>query len=278
MANNLGVRTGSDATVKTTDNASVHTPHQNIDSVPTDPFGANADAASATGSISAKLRTLATAVKAEDAAFQDGDTGIPALVKRSSTPAATSGADGDYEPMQSTGGRLNVRGEPRMFAAAFSTLTRPANTTAYAANDAVSNNATAGSVTAQSATVADVNDDLILVERVRVLSTDTGTAGISFRVWLFNSDPTASSGVGGGDNAAWSQKQAGFVGTMSGTFRAASDGSVAVLVPDEGARIICKPVSGAKTLYALVQTLGAFTPSANSTTFDMTAEGIQGRA
>lgn len=31
MANNLGVTTGSDATLKTTDNASVHTPHHNIE-------------------------------------------------------------------------------------------------------------------------------------------------------------------------------------------------------------------------------------------------------
>lgn len=92
MANNLGVTTGVDATIKTTDTAGVHTPHHNIDviaagdnnignvdiasiaagdnnignvdivTVPTDPFGANADAASATGSISAKLKGMATAL------------------------------------------------------------------------------------------------------------------------------------------------------------------------------------------------------------------------
>lgn len=112
MADNLGVSTGADATVKTTDTAGVHTPHHNVDSsalptgaatevtladvktateaaatllasplavsgpltdtelratavpvsVPADPFGANADAASATGSLSAKLRGIATAL------------------------------------------------------------------------------------------------------------------------------------------------------------------------------------------------------------------------
>jgi hypothetical protein len=166
----------------------------------------------------------------------------------------------------------------KFFAAVASAMTRPANTTAYAANDAVSNNGTAGSVTAIALTVSDVNDDLVTLERIRILSTDTGVAGKTFRVWLFNSDPTSSSGVGGGDNAAWSQKQAGFIGSMTGLFRAFSDGSGAVCVPDEGSRIITKPVSGGTTVYALLQTLDAFTPSANSTTFTLTAEGFQGAA
>jgi hypothetical protein len=166
----------------------------------------------------------------------------------------------------------------KFIVAAASAYTRPANTTAYTANDAVSNNATAGSVTAISLSLSDVNDDLVTLERIRILSTDTGVQGKNFRVWLFNSDPTANSGVGGGDNAAWSQKQAGFIGSMSGTFRAFSDGAGAVCVPDEGTRIITAPVTSAKTVFALLQTLDAFTPSANSTTFTLTAEGFQGAA
>lgn len=169
--------------------------------------------------------------------------------------------------------------DTRFFAvAAAAAVTRPANTTAYSANDAVSDNGTAGSVTPITFTVADTNDAPLSVERMRLMSTDTGLSGVSFRAWLFNSDPTANSGVGGGDNAAFSQKQAGFVGTLSGAFRAFSDGYGAVLVPDEGSRIICNPSSGGKTLYALLQTLTGFTPSANSTTFTARIEGFQGRA
>lgn len=159
-----------------------------------------------------------------------------------------------------------------------STLTRPANTTAYTANDAVSNNATAGSVTAQTASFSAIADHPVTIDRVRVRSTDTGVAGKAFRVYLFNSDPTASTGVGGGDNAAWSQKLAGFIGSMSGVFRTFSDGAVALMVPDEGARIIAKPGSGVTTIWLLFQTLEAFTPSANSTTFIATLEGMQGHA
>jgi hypothetical protein len=166
----------------------------------------------------------------------------------------------------------------RMFAAVFGTLTRPANTTAYTANDAVSNNGTAASVTAQTATVSDVNDDPISLRRIRIISTDTGLGGQVLQAWLFSSDPTASTGVQGGDNAAFSQKEAGFIGTMTGTLRAMFDGAAGVLTPDEGAEIITKPVSGAQTIYVVYKTLTGWTPSANSTTIIATAEGVQGQA
>lgn len=168
--------------------------------------------------------------------------------------------------------------KPRQVAAV--AMTRPANVTAYSAGDAVSNNATAASVTAIAWAISDTNDAPLLLTRCELLSTDTGpaTAGATFEIWLFNSDPTANSGVGGGDNAAFSQKQAGFIGRMSGTFIAASDGSIAILTPVEGSFIATKPVSGGTTIYGLLKTLTAFTPSANSTTFTGTLEGIQGRA
>jgi hypothetical protein len=83
--------------------------------------------------------------------------------------------------------------------------------------------------------------------------------------------------VGAGDNAAWSNKRAGWLGSFTGTMRAFSDGSRGVLVPDEGALRICNPVSGAKTIYWQLQALGGFTPSANSTTFTPRFKGFQGR-
>ena len=44
--------------------------------------------------------------KAEDAASADADVGVPAMAVRKATPANTSGADGDYEMLQMSGGRL----------------------------------------------------------------------------------------------------------------------------------------------------------------------------
>jgi hypothetical protein len=53
---------GSAAIGKLAANSGVDIGDVDVTSVPTDPFGANADAASATGSISAKLRAIATAL------------------------------------------------------------------------------------------------------------------------------------------------------------------------------------------------------------------------
>jgi len=175
----------------------------------------------------------------------------------------------------------------RVFAAAFTTLTRPANTTAYSAADSISDNATAGSVTALSATISDVNDDPFFINEILISSTDTGLAGKKLRAYLFNSDPTASSGVGAGDNAAYSQKKAGYIGSFMGYLETGfSDGTVGRLVPSfnetnlsqAGGFIVTKPTSGAKTLYIQYQAVEAFTPSANSTTIIGTAKGWQARA
>ncbi len=166
----------------------------------------------------------------------------------------------------------------KFYVATGQTLTRAANQTPYTALDAVSDNATAASVTARTITVSDVNDDTVTIERIRLISTDTGVAAKSVRVWLYSSDPTASSGVSGGDNLAFSNKQAGFIGTLSGTFRAFADGSTAILVPDEGSRIVTAPGTTSRTVWWQLQTLDAFTPSANSTTFIPVAEGFQGAA
>lgn len=230
-------------------------------------------------------------MKKEDVASADGDAGIPAMVVRKATPANTSGTDGDYEFLQSSGGYLWVHDNKGLsnlaFVATFSTLTRPANTTAYTAADSISDNATAGSVTALSATVSDVNDDPIFISDILVQSTDTGLAGKKLRAYLFNADPTASTGVGAGDNATYSQKMNGYIGSFMGWMETGfSDGTVGRLVPcfnetnftQAGGYVVAKPTSGAKTLYIQYQAVEAFTPSANSTTIIGKARGWQGRA
>lgn len=182
--------------------------------------------------------------------------------------------------------------ETRAISAAFTTLTRPANQTAYTALDSISDNATAGSVTALTGTFSDVNDDPIFISEVLISSTDTGLAGKRIRAYLYNSDPTASSGVGGGDNAAFANKKAGYIGSLSGVLETGfSDGTVGRLVPSyadgaaastpnaaAGGFIVTKPTSGAKTLFIQYQAVDGFTPSANSTTIIGTARGWQGRA
>jgi hypothetical protein len=167
----------------------------------------------------------------------------------------------------------------RLIDAAVTTLTRATNQTPYSINDSISDNATPGSVTALVATVSDTNDAPVMLTHLRVDTNDTGlAAGVFLRAHLFNSDPTASSGVAGGDNLAYSNKRAGWIGAMSGSMRAFSDGGRAVLVPEDGSYIICVPGTGSGSIWVQYQTLTAFTPSANSTTIDARLKGIQGRA
>lgn len=169
--------------------------------------------------------------------------------------------------------------------ATFATLTRPANVTPYAAGDSISNNATAGSVTALISTALSVgNDDPVELQDILVVTSDTGLAGKRIRAILYNSDPTASSGVGAGDNVAFANKHAGYVGSMTGMMETGfSDGAVGRLIPtfnatndpQAGPFILAKPASGAKTFWIQYQAVDIFTPSANNSTIDATIHGLQ---
>lgn len=93
MANNISVKdsSGTATTVKTTEAASVHTPHHNVDAV-------------IPGSAATNLG------KAQDAAAGASDVGVAMLAVRKATPADVAGTDGDYERPQMKDGRLYVRG------------------------------------------------------------------------------------------------------------------------------------------------------------------------
>lgn len=179
---------------------------------------------------------------------------------------------------------LSAKDMARVFSVAGTTLTRPANTTAYAAGDSISDNATAGSVTALPVTVSDTNDAPVTLTEIELDTTDTGlAAGAVIDVFVYNSDPTANTGVGGGDNAAFSNKRAGYRARFRGTFLAFSDGGKATCVPIDGAGNILPAVnmaveSGGKRLWTQYKAVTGFTPSANSTTIAPRFKGFQSRA
>jgi hypothetical protein len=189
------------------------------------------------------------------------------------------GANGTFNLVDPvTGKELPVQAVTRMGVPSASAMTRPSDTAAYAAGDLVANSTTAGSVAAITLTVSDVNDAPVCIERIRIVTGLTSPiTGVSFRIHLYQSNPTSSSGVVGGDNTAFNVKLGTIIGTMVGTFKTYNDGSVAFCVPEDGARIITIPTSGAKTVFALLQTINIFTPASGST-FTLTAEVLQGRA
>ena len=157
-------------------------------------------------------------------------------------------------------------------------MVRPANVTAYSVGDIVANHGTAANVVALAFSATDLTKMPVMLTHLEILTNDTGpsTASAVFEAWLFTSDPALNTGIVNGDNGAFSVKQAGFIGRMSGSFLAMADGGSAILLPVDGEFLIAKPTS--LTLYALLKTQTAFTPSAVSTTWDATLRGLQARA
>ena len=186
----------------------------------------------------------------EDAASADGDRGIKVLFKRKDTPAASSGTDGDYEQPQMSGGFLWVASPPVVKVS--TNFNRPADTTAYAANDAVADNTTAGSVTKLSWSIPRAAG---IIRRVRIRKSDQTVATPTIRLWLWDATFT----VGAGDNAA-------FTGPLQDTL-----GFVDVAVTSAGSDDAvgwnnCDIPFSVGTVFGLLQTLSAFTP-ANAETF-----------
>lgn len=134
MADNVGITTGTDASIATDDCGSaghiqrikldiggdgVSSPVVAGNGLPvTGPLTDTQLRASAVPVSAASLplpsgaateATLAGTIKAEDAAHVSGDNGIMALTVRTNTAAARSGTDGDYQPLiTDTNGRLHV--------------------------------------------------------------------------------------------------------------------------------------------------------------------------
>lgn len=133
------------------------------------------------------------------------------------------------------------------------TFNRPANVTAYTANDAVNDNATAGggSSTELSWIVAAGRGSL---RRVRVKKTDQTVATPTLRIWFY--DTVFVSGAG--DNEAFVQPATDAVGFVDvAVTTAGTDDAVGWANCDI-------PFTGT-TLYGQIQTLSAFTPASGET-------------
>lgn len=131
-----------------------------------------------------------TIAKAEDVANADADVGVPAMFVRKATPANLSGTDGDYEFLQGNAGALWV--SPLGFPVTVSTdVTRPADTTAYAANDALSDSTsapTSGGFTFTSAARKSGGSGII-TDAIFTTSADAATT-LQAELWIFDTSVT----------------------------------------------------------------------------------------
>jgi hypothetical protein len=234
----------------------------NVDVVtlPADPLGANADAsvaAGATGSISAKLRRATQGL--EDLktliVLAAGTNAIGKL-------AANSGVDiGDVDVTSSGAGENHLGEMGGKLVSVSGSFTRPADTTAYAIGDVVSNS-TGGTTLLSIAGCARVNQGSGYIVGARLI-TDKKSITPRFRVHVYNaSNPTVAV-----DNAAMDiryadiSKRIGSFDLPAMSTGADSTNSTSSQAQDMALRVPFVCAAATTTLYFLFEALDVFTPS-----------------
>jgi len=139
------------------------------------------------------------------------------------------------------------------------TLTRPADTTPYAAGDAVttSTSAPAGLTVANAVRIAGGTG--VIIGGTFAKSTDS-TTNASFRIWLFDEAPTTIPN----DNAPWSvpvfAERARLIATATADFASGIVGSDGVTVPITLARATPGLTAVGTSIIAIIEARAAYTP------------------
>jgi hypothetical protein len=174
------------------------------------------------------------------------------------------------------GRRIQDAATPDGLQTVSASVTRPADTTAYAAGDLVANSTTAGSVVplAFSSAVRE-EGSRFRIERIRLRTSSTSLTNASFRVYIFRGSPTVSVGDNGALNAssvlAIDDVQY-LVGWADITLdRSATAGAAGRGVPSTGSGMTEAPATGT-TLYGLIEATAAYTPT-SAEVFTVTLEG-----
>jgi hypothetical protein len=163
-----------------------------------------------------------------------------------------------------------------------STLTRPADTTAYAANETVclSKSTTCTPVTIS---IASTNTGKGLINRLTLLKSGSSTTNATFIVWLFSAAPGLTTPTQE-DATAYAGPRAAdmpnYIGNATcSTPTATSDTTAQVWYecalsnPNTGGALVFQALSGVTTVDALVSVTAAYTP-ASSETFSIAVSGI----
>lgn len=137
-------------------------------------------------------------IKHEDDASASADPGIVALAIQKSSPADTAGTDGDYSPLQMSGGKLwtaNIGNSVTIT----TSFTRPADTTTYTANDNMETSTSApttGGLTFTGA--ARISGGSGVITDLIVTSSADPALTLQAELWIFDSAVSANQN----DNAA----------------------------------------------------------------------------
>jgi len=283
MANNLDIKDGAgdDQTVKTTDNAGVHTPHHNVDTLPSLPAGTNnigdvdvltlpAGTVAGSSSLPAGTNNIGD-VDILSIAAGDNNIGNVDVVTLPSLPAgsnaigkltANSGVDiGDVDVTSIAAGENHLGEVGGKLATVSGSFTRPADTTAYTAGDVVSNSTSSTTLLSISG-CARVNAGSGYIVGARLI-TDKKSITPRVRVHVYNaSNPTVAA-----DNAAMDiryadvSKRIGFFDLPAMSTGTDSTNSTSSQAQDKTLRFPFVCAASSTTLYFLLEALDAFTPA-----------------
>ena len=185
-------------------------------------------------------------------------SGIPLAVNTiSGTSVTVTTASGTSLSVNDTNGSLTVDGKAYRSTV---TITRPSNTTAYTAGDVVGD--TGGSAILTLSSIGPSGGYILIQSAALIFSDSTVPSGMgAFRIHLFSSSPTAIA-----DNAPFdltSGERAAYMGYID--LSAPQDlGSTIYTQVDYPGRLI-KLAAASTTLFAEIETRGAYTPVSAST-------------
>jgi hypothetical protein len=199
-----------------------------------------------------------------EAATDGATSGLIGLVKRllGKTPALVSGrvpvdGSGVTQPVSDAGGSLTVDGKAYR---SIVTITRPSNTTAYTAGDVVGD--TGGSAILTLTNIGPSGGMVLIQSAALIFSDSTVISGMgAFRIHLYSASPTSIA-----DNAPFdlvSGERANYMGFID--LPAPLDlGSTLYTQADSVGRLV-KLASASTTIFAEIETRGAYTPASGST-------------
>lgn len=150
------------------------------------------------------------------------------------------------------------------------TVTRPANVTPYTAGDAIGD--TGGSAILSFAGIGPSAGHIIITGALLEIDVNALPAGMTgFRAHLYDASPDAIA-----DNAAWDLSSAGDRGKYLGyiDIRTPTDLGSTLISQEEAIGAHRKLAAASTTLYVVLQTIGGFTPAANSEVYKLTLRAI----
>jgi len=199
------------------------------------------------------LARLARPDATQDTGFIEvGTDDTPLSVKSSLGGAAVS--DANPQPTKGVGFKTTV------------TITRPANMTPYNAGDVIGD--TGGSAIINLAALGLTAGHILITSLLLEIDINALPSGMAaFRLHLYDASPDAIA-----DNAAWDLSSAGDRGKYLGFIDIAAPTDLgSTLIAQEERLALHRKLAAASTgLYGLLQTIGAFTPAANSEVYKLT--------